>query len=398
MRVLQICLKPPFPEVDGGCKAMHAITQGFLDHKIEVKVLTISTPKHPFQKEKMPLSYLENTGIEQVFIDTKVTPWGVLTNFFSSKSYNLERFYNIDFENLIAKELQEKKYDIVLLETFFVTGYIEAIRAISNVKIVYQAQNVEHDIWELNAKKEKGLKRWYLNFLAKRLKKAEIENIQKVDGIAPITDLDKNRLMELGAKVPMITIPFGINLSDYNYETPHAGSKVFHIGSMDWGPNQIGIKWLLENVWKAVAQKHRDAELNLAGRGMPSWLKEVKSLNVKVLGEVESAVDFINSNHIMVVPLLTGSGMRIKIIEGMVLGKLVITTAIGASGINYTDKKNIVIANTPTAFSDEINYYLEHQEEQLRIGEAARQLMKNEYDNSAIISQLIAFCEKLNNE
>ena len=125
MKVLQICLKPPFPEVDGGCKAMHAITQGFLDNGIDVKVLTISTPKHPFQKEKMSDSYLEKTGIEHVFIDTKVTFIGAFLNLFSSKSYNLERFYSKNFETLILKELKETNYDVVLLETFFVTGYIE---------------------------------------------------------------------------------------------------------------------------------------------------------------------------------------------------------------------------------------------------------------------------------
>ena len=191
MKILQICLKPPFPEVDGGCKAMHAITQGFLDKNIEIKVLTISTPKHPFQKEKMPTSYLEKTKIEHVFINTKVTLLGSILNLFSSKSYNLERFYSKEFENLIVKTLKENAYDVVLLETFFVTGYIEVIRENCSAKIVYQAQNIEHDIWSLNAQKEKGLKRWYFKFLAKRLKIAEIENIQKVDGIAPITDMDK---------------------------------------------------------------------------------------------------------------------------------------------------------------------------------------------------------------
>jgi glycosyltransferase involved in cell wall biosynthesis len=395
MKVLQICLKPPFPEVDGGCKAMHAITQGFLDNGIDVKVLTISTPKHPFQKEKMSDSYLEKTGIEHVFIDTKVTFIGAFLNLFSSKSYNLERFYSKNFETLILKELKETNYDVVLLETFFVTGYIEIIRANTKAKVVYQAQNIEHDIWKLNAKKESGIKRWYLNFLAKRLKKAEIENIQKIDGIVPITDADKKRFTELGATVPMVTIPFGINLSDYIFETPHSGNKVFHIGSMDWSPNQIGIKWLLDNVWHNVIQNNTESKLYLAGRGMPDWLKTNEKENITVVGEVDSAIDFINENNIMVVPLLTGSGMRIKIIEGMVLGKIVITTSIGAEGISYTDKKNIVIANSPKEFSKAISYYLENESEQIEIGKEARKLMESDYDNNIIVNNLIDFCKNL---
>jgi glycosyltransferase involved in cell wall biosynthesis len=397
MKVLQIALKPPFPEVDGGCKAIHSITQGLLDHGIPVKLLTISTEKHPFQKEKIPIDYLEKTQIEHVFVDTKVTALGAFKNLFSSNSYNIERFYSKEFEDLIVKTLLENSYTIVLLESVFLASYIQAIRTNIQSKIVCRTHNVEHDIWFLNASKEKGLKKRYLTYLAKKLKKAEIRSLLEVDGIASITKKDEKRFKKLGVNIPMETIPYGINSADYKNHNPLAGNKVFHIGSMDWAPNQIGIKWLLEKIWKNVANQHKDAELNLAGRGMPAWLKTDKTQHINSIGEVESAIDFINSNHIMVVPLLTGSGMRIKIIEGMVLGKLVITTAIGASGINYTDKKNIVIANTPKAFSNAINYYLDHPEEQLQIGAAARQLIKSEYDNHVIISQLIAFCKRLNN-
>jgi hypothetical protein len=97
MRVLQICLKPPLPEVDGGCKAMHAITKGLLDNDVEVKVLTISTDKHPFSPEKMTTDYLERTKIEHSYIDTRVNFFDAFFNLFSSKSYNLDRFYNKDF-------------------------------------------------------------------------------------------------------------------------------------------------------------------------------------------------------------------------------------------------------------------------------------------------------------
>ncbi|MBL4667962.1 MAG: glycosyltransferase family 4 protein [Flavobacteriales bacterium] len=396
MKILQICLKPPLPEVDGGCKAMHAITQGMLDCGLDVKVLTISTPKHPFLKDKMSKSYLEKTNIEHRFIDTKVSPLGALVNLFSSKSYNLERFYSDEFEALIIETLKGTVYDIVLLETFFVTGYIEIIRQHSDAKIIYQAQNIEHDIWRLNAKKEKGLKKKYINFLASRLKTAEIANIKKVDGIAPITNLDKFRFEELGCTVPMVTIPFGVNLADYKLKEPNVGNKVFHIGSMDWLPNLTGINWLLENVWSGVIKESPDAKLKLAGRHMPESLKSNKASNIEVVGEVSNAVDFINENNIMVVPLLAGSGMRIKIIEGMALGKLIIATTIAAEGVSYTDKENIVIANTPEEFTKAITYYLKHTDMQISIGKSARILMENAYDNRVIVNNLIAFFKQIN--
>ena len=397
MKILQICLKPPLPDVDGGCKAMHAITQGLLDSEIDVKVLTISTQKHPFLREVMPDSYLERTKIEHRFVNTKLNPLNAFLNLFSSKSYNMARFYDKSFEDLIVQTLKATAYDIVLLETLYVTGYIEAIRNNCDAKIIYQAQNIEHEIWELNAKKEKGVKKWYINLLANRLKIVEIANIKKVDAIAAITNKDQEIFKTLGCKKPIITIPFGINIADYPYQETQAGSNVFHIGSMDWLPNQTGIKFLLDEVWEGVLRQFPAAQLHLAGRKMPDWLKSNEQISLKVFGEVDSAIDFINSNNIMVVPLLAGSGMRIKIIEGMALGKTVIATSIAAEGISYTDKKNIVIANSPKEFEDAIVHYLNNENEQTTVGKSARLLMEMEYDNQIIVNKFIAFFKQILN-
>jgi glycosyltransferase involved in cell wall biosynthesis len=282
-----------------------------------------------------------------------------------------------------------------LLETFFVTGYIKVIRAHSAAKIVYQAQNIEHDIWRLNAEKEKGLKKWYLNFLSKRLKNAEIKNIQKVDAIASITDEDQKRFRALGFQSPIITIPFGVNLADYKFERAHSGVNVFHIGSMDWLPNQIGIDWFLSNVWNDVITKFPSTQLNLAGRNMPKKLVSEAEKKIIIHGEVASANEFINANNIMVVPLLSGGGMRIKIIEGMALGKIIIATSIAAEGISCSDKENIVIANTSEEFRDAILYYLKNKTEQMSIGESARNLVERNYDNQVIVNNLVVFLKQL---
>ena len=99
----------------------------------------------------------------------------------------------------------------------------------------------------------------------------------------------------------------------------------------------------------------------------------------------------MNENHIMVVPLLTGGGMRVKIIEGMSLGKVVIATSIAAEGINYSNNKNIVIANTPQEMTEAIVYYLNNEQKQLEVGKQARKLMERNYDNKNIVTNLLSF-------
>ena len=223
MKVLQICLKPPFPEVDGGCKAMNAITQGFIDNDIDLKVLTISTVKHPFLKGSMSEEYLQKTNIEHVFVDTKVKVVKALGNLASSKSYNVERFYNKSFEQLIVKTIKEADFDVVLLESLYVSKYVTAIRACSKAKIVFRAHNIESELWKRNATDQKGIKKLYVNSLVKKLVNYEKGSLNSFDGIAAITAKDITLLEQMGCNIPVAVFPFGINIADYQLKENRSG-------------------------------------------------------------------------------------------------------------------------------------------------------------------------------
>ncbi|MDF1672609.1 MAG: glycosyltransferase family 4 protein [Vicingaceae bacterium] len=396
MRVLQICLKPPLPSIDGGCLAINAITQGLINNNVGVKLLTISTAKHPFIVEKLPKEYLNKTQIEHVFVDTKVKPIEAFCNLFSKESYNIKRFYNDEFKQLILKTLKNNKYDIVLLESLFVAPYVADIRNYSDAKIIYRAHNIEYEVWERNANQTKGLKKNYINLLAKRLKAYEVEAINQVDGIVAITEKDKTELINLECKVPIVVTPFGIDSTVYGAEYKTENNTVFHIGSMDWMPNQEGVKWFLSEVWDKVVQKNSNAQFNLAGKKMPSWLQNLQQQNVTVVGRVESAVDFMLANSILVVPLFSGSGMRIKIIEAMALGKLVIATGLALEGISCSHKKEAIIANTSDEFVEAITYYLANVDEQKQIALAGQQLVQSNYDNQVIVNNLVSFFKEQN--
>jgi len=392
MKVLQICSKPPIPLSDGGCKAMDAITQGLLARDIEVKLLSISTAKHPFEKAVLSRDYIQKTGIESVFVDTGVKPLAVFLNLFSEASYNVSRFYDQQFEQLLNKTLEQEKFDVVLLEGLYVTPYIDSIRANSVAKIIYRAHNVEFEIWERKALSVKSVfKKNYIKGLARKLKKYEISILNQVDGIAAITDRDKIQFLNLGCNAPIEVVPFGIDLEDYKPTPVKQQNSLFYIGSMDWEPNEEGVKWFLKEVWSHAAKQFPNSKIYLAGRKMPQWLLNKKQQNLSVLGEVESAIDFINDHEIMLVPLLSGSGMRIKIIEGMALGKTIIATSIAAEGIDYHPNKNILIADTPEEFILAINNCLTDQSLVKKIGKDAKRMVAANYDNKVIVNNLVEF-------
>ncbi len=124
---------------------------------------------------------------------------------------------------------------------------------------------------------------------------------------------------------------------------------------------------------------------------MTEHLKGLTEPNVYVLGEVASAEEFMLSKELMIVPLLSGGGMRVKIIEGMALGKTIISTSIGAEGIAYENNKNIIIADTINEFADAISKCLNDEQFAANIGSNAKLLVEMEYDNKKICKNLVGF-------
>jgi len=246
------------------------------------------------------------------------------------------------------------------------------------------------------ASNRQGLVR-YLKILAKQLKQYETNVINNVDGIAAITDEDGLKYLNLGCKKPIITIPFGIEIANSNNSNEKEVEKnLFHIGSMDWKPNLEGIAWFGESVWPKIQEVYPNLKFNIAGRNMPNWLINVGWNNYINHGEVANAKDFISNNSIMVVPLLSAGGMRIKIIEAMALGKVVISTSIGAEGIEYKDRDNILIANKKSDFIKQLFWLFEDDYRMIKIGERARRLVEDKYNNDIINEQLVQFYKSLN--
>ena len=394
MKVLQLCNKPPYPSVDGGTMAMDSITSGLLCEGCEVKVLTVETDKHPVRRELIPAEYLEQTGLESVYVDLRVKPLPAIFAMLCGESYHVKRYVSEAFAAKLREILEKESFDIVHVESVFLTPYVPLIRKYSDAKIILRAHNVEHLIWRQVAQScTNSLKRWYLKHLSLTLRAYELEHLNDYDGVVCITKNDAEVFRQAGCRKPVVSISFGIDPGEVPSVEVEPDS-LFHIGAMDWLPNQESIRWMLEEVWPVVHREVPQAKLYLAGRKMPSQWMNATIEGVSVIGEVPDAMYFIGSKKINVVPLLSGSGIRVKIIEAMSIGKTVITTTVGAQGIDYTDGENILIADTPEQFARQIKRCLDDDAFCSRVGEAAAQLVADQYDRKKLAEELIEFYNK----
>ena len=376
MKILLLCNKPPYPASEGGPMAMNSIITGLLEAGHQVKILAVNSEKYNVKESDIPEEYKKKTGIELIDVDLTVKPLNAFLNLFTRKSYHAERFISEDFKKRLAD--------------------VETIRAHSKAMIVLRAHNVEHKIWERIAKDTKSpLKRWYINHLAKTLKEFELNALETVDGVAAITRKDAAFFRKYCSK-PVIDIPFGVYPEQFKPKYEIEGKpRFYHIGSMNWMPNEEGLRWFVDEVLPKTVEKVPDFVYHLAGRSMPEWLTTMKNPHVDVIGEVPDAKEFVTNHDVAIVPLLSGSGIRIKIIESMALGKTVITTRVGAEGILYDEEVNIIIAENKAKMVEAIRSLNENPETAVRIGQAARKLVEETYDNRKIIARLLMFYEQI---
>lgn len=392
MRILQLSNKFVYPPKDGGAIGIFNYTKAFAGLGCEVTMLAMNTTKHPYDVNNLPDAIKNMAHWITVDVDNTVKPFSALLHLLRNRSYNIARFISDEYNNRLIALLHHHEFDIIQLEGLYLSPYVETIRAHSKATIVLRSHNIEHEIWERIAENEKSfLKRGYLKMLAVQLKKYETERLNKYDLVTSVTERDAKKLKDLGCRLPIHVCPAPY---DETLLTPESSNmeypSVFFIGALDWLPNTEGLNWFLKNVWPKVNSLYPDVKLYVAGRNAHKT-KLQQANNVVLAGEVEDAYSFMNSKGIMVVPLLSGSGIRVKIIEGMALGKTIVTTSIGAEGIDYTDGENILIADTPEAFAEKIIICMKDQLLFTTIGNNALLFAKKRFSSHEVTERLLEF-------
>jgi len=167
------------------------------------------------------------------------------------------------------------------------------------------------------------------------------------------------------------------------------------IGSLNWLPNLEGVDWLLREVWPLAHAELPGLELHIAGSGAPEGLLKPRTDNVFFHGFVDSAPAFMQRYELMLVPLLSGGGMRVKIIEGLALGKVILSTALGAEGIAARDGENLLLRDTPTAWLGALRDYYHGRLPLAALGAEAARTAADRYDNRRVTRQFVDLYERL---
>jgi glycosyltransferase involved in cell wall biosynthesis len=399
MKVLQLYYKLPFPGEDGGAIAILSATKSLQEAGVEVTVLALNQITQPAQESAIPHEFVEQTNLQWVVIDNRVTIFGALKSLVTKTSYFSARFYSNEFQRLIEKVLHENEFDVVQLEHLYLCQYISCIRLKSKAKIILRPQNVEHLLWDRIVKSKKN---WFVKFWLskeiKKLKKIELEVVEEVDGIVAISHEDGIFFKQQKTSGIVDAISVAMDFMPFK-SSERADRKIrfYHLGSMDWTPNVDGLDWFFSEVASLFGEnKFDNSEFYFSGRNMPNrFLQKNNSRTFFISGRIASASEFIKDKDVLLVPILSGGGVRVKILEALAAGKVVISTAAGSKGIPDDLLKFILIADSPVDFLAMIGRVSENLEFYKEQSEILANDFKEKISHQAIGRCYLAFYEKI---
>lgn len=394
LKILILTHRVPFPQNGGYSIVVCNTVRGLVNMGHDVSLVALSAKKNHNDDNGADGDLLEKINYTAFNIDTSVSVIDVAINLLSKTSFNIDRYYDAEFEKRLIRELKNTNYDIIQFEGLMVSLYLEAVRKHSKASLIYRAHNIENQVWNrLSQQKSDPFKRSYLKMHAKRIKNYELAQLNNFDAIVVFTEQDKSTLLEYGTKIPIEILPVGINLDRYRPDLSKTEfPSLFFLGSLDWLPNREGIEWFLENFHKDLTEGDLPVKFYVAGNDIPERFDDYEVLGkIFIQGEVDDALEFVNSKSIMIVPLLSSGGMRVKIVEGMAMQKCIISTSLGAEGISFENGENILIANNREEFYEAIKLCISDEEFCQRVGRNARRLIEKKHDINVVTQNLVDF-------
>jgi glycosyltransferase involved in cell wall biosynthesis len=275
--------------------------------------------------------------------------------------------------------LQKRAPDVVSVEHDGAAGWRRDVPA--DIPTVMTLQNISWHYYRRRSQAARGLSRMALSFEAGRFRRHVMQRLRTYQSVVTVSERDRAELQqELG--IPSTVIPNGVDTSEL---TPSEESSdpptIIFTGTLDHPPNSEGIRWFTNRVWITVVEGSPGARLLIVGRSPPRRVRALSThAGVEVIGPVSEIAPWLGRAHIAVAPLLSGGGTRLKILEAFAAARPVVTTSVGAEGLDLVPGTHAIVAETPEDFAHGILELLGNPQRRRELAQAGRTLVEQRYD------------------
>lgn len=387
MRILNLLPRIATPPVDGGAIAAHYPMLHLAKRGHSICTLAFNSNRHP-QDPQATRTYSELYTVEGDFPEFSLK--SAFRNLFDRRPYNLAlRFARPAMHQLIRKVGRETpRPDIIQIDWVYMAEYLPTLRKVfPGVPVILRQHNAEHVIFRRLAANEANFaKKVFIYHQARKLRHYEKRALRKADQFVAITQTDEQLFRSLAPGARGCTIPAGVETHAFARPDGTPRDLGFLIlGSLSWAPYAQAVQWFLEQVWVGFHKKNPEKNLYIVGSAPPPGIQKWNgTMGIHVTGFVEDIKPLMHRSSAMVVPLLSGSGMRVKIVEAMAASLPVISTSIGAEGIDVENGRHAIIADTPADLHIAMQQILDDDLLAEQLAENGLDLAKSVYEWTAI--------------
>lgn len=403
MKILLLTADLPYPSESGAALRNMGIIRGL--HKAGHSVALLSFREGPLKLSSNPLADLCD-GVHTLPLPARTRAERLITLLTSRRADLETRLASTEFQSALRKLLQAESFDIVQFSGIELGGYLDLIMSSKGrAKVVYDALNAEADLQRVIAGVDAGRLRrlpaaFYSSAQARRLARFEAGVCTSVDAVIAVSQEDRDVLRRYGG-APITVMSNGIEVADYRAPeaTMRSDRHIVFSGKMDYRPNVDAAEWLCTAVLPLVWEDEPAARLSIVGRNTHPRLRVLaEDQRIRLTGWVESVLPYLHEAALFIVPLRMGSGTRLKILQAMAAGCAVLSTSIGAAGLNSEVRGALEIADDAEDFARAIVTLLGDDARRAELGARALDAVGKHYDWRALMPNLLRVYESLAGE
>ena len=381
-RALFLSAEAPYPAIGGGPLRSASLLE-YLARSYSVHAIVFRQPGEPDPSLAIPPGRVEKLDTIELPYHSKRPAVRAARNalrLLKKRPPLLDRFSGAARQ--LAALLTGQQYETAMIEHFWCAPYSEQVRPHAR-KVALDLHNIE-SVWHRSlAGSESVLRSWVLRRFATASVALERIWLPKFDSIlaTSTTEAEFARNLAPGAKV----FVYPNSLPETAQPPRLDQQEIVFSGNLEYPPNISAVRYFRESIWPALESRWPELKWRIVGKN-PDAIRTLVAGHprIELTGFVEDAVAVLAQCQVAVVPLLAGSGTRVKILEAWAAGTPVVSTTLGAEGLDCADDKHILLADDPKKFADEVSRLLASPEDRLRIGSVGRRLFEEKYTWPAV--------------
>jgi glycosyltransferase involved in cell wall biosynthesis len=320
-------------------------------------------------RERLPGSIAVCTGKRELSGISRGLDYLVHLN--SQPPYAVSRFASFKVQDQLRGWFREQRFDVAVCD--FLDAAVNFPGRLNIPSVLFQ-HNVESEIWRRHAATaDNPLKKAMYKMEFDKMERYERIVVRKFHHVVAVSESDRALMTRWVDGDRVTVVPTGVDLVEYrpHPDSPEPGPVVTFVGAMDWEPNVDGVEYFASEIWPAIKADVPGARLRIVGRNPDRRVKKWASESIEVTGRVPSVVEYLQQSSVVIVPLRIGGGTRLKIYEAMATAKAVVSTTVGAEGLDVHHGRDIMLADEASSFAQAVIMLLRDRDLRRRYEKAA---------------------------